>query len=104
MPANRHHVDGLLIEAVAFPMSLQRTLDLLHERSVLEDVHRLLLPLPILSADDDEVLASTPPDAQRNMVFHHSLHRLPQVTAELMNGYLFHGPDCTRNRYRMSCE
>ena len=39
--------------ALACSVSLQRTLDLLHERLVLENIKRLLLPLPVLRTDDE---------------------------------------------------
>ncbi len=86
--------------ARAFPVSLQRTLDLLHERLVLENVQSLLLPLPVLGAYHDEILPSTTPDAQRDMVFHNFHDLLPQVSAELVNRYLSHRPNGTRNRYK----
>ena len=85
--------------ALAFPMSLQRALDLLHERLVLQDVQRLLLPLPVLGADDDEILTPAPLDAERHMIFDHLLDGFPQVAAEVMDGYFSHDPDCTRNWY-----
>jgi len=72
-------------------MGLQRALDLLHERLVLKDVKRLLLPFPILGADDDEVLSPTPPDTERDMVLHHLLDRVSKVASEIVDGYLSHG-------------
>src|SRR3954454_4642816 len=84
---------------LSLPMSLQRTLDLLHQRFVLEDVQRLLLPLPILGADDDEILASAALDPQRDVIFHHPFYSLTQVAAEFMSGYLSHALNCTTNRY-----
>ena len=83
----------------ALALSLQGALDLLHEGPVLKDVEGLLLALPVLGADDNEVLSSAPPDPQRDMSLHHFLDRLPQVTAELVNRYLSHDPKCTRVRY-----
>jgi hypothetical protein len=65
-------------------MSQERALDLLHERPVLKDVQRLLLPLPVLGADDHEILPPTPLDAQREMILDNFLDRLPQVAAELV--------------------
>ena len=66
-------------------MSLQRPLDLLHERFVLKDVQRLLLPLPILGADDHEVLPTSALDSQRDVILHHLFDRLPQMATELMS-------------------
>src|SRR3954447_3018250 len=71
-------------------MSLQRPPDLLHERFVLKDVQRLLLPLPIFGADDHEVLPTPTLDAQGDVVLHHFLDRLPQVAAEFMSRHLSH--------------
>ncbi len=65
-------------------MDFQRALDLLHERLVLKDVQRLLLPLPILSADNDEIPPRAPLDAERHMVLHHLFDRLPEVASEVM--------------------
>src|SRR5436305_570272 len=70
---------------LSLPMSLQRPLDLLHERFALKDVQRLLLPLPILGTDDHEVLPTPAFDAQRDVILHHVLNRLPQVATELMS-------------------
>src|SRR5262249_9203312 len=81
----------------ALPMGLQRALDLLHERSVLQHVQRFLLPLPVLGADDHEVLPPAPPDPQGDVIHHHLLDRFPQMAAELMNGDLSHGPKCTES-------
>ena len=39
---------------------------------------QILIPFPILGADDHEILPTAPPDTQGNMVFHHFLDRLPQ--------------------------
>src|SRR3954451_11700090 len=64
--------------ACSFSMGLERALDLLHERPVLKDVESLLLPLPIRSADDDEVLTSTPLHTERDMILRHLLDRVPQ--------------------------
>jgi hypothetical protein len=84
----------------AFPVSLHRPLDLLHERLVLEYVQSLLLPLPVLGTDDDEIRPSTTLDAQRDVVVHHFLDLCPQASAELVNRYLSHEPNGTRNWYR----
>src|SRR3954462_4420558 len=75
---------------LSLPMSLQRPLDLLHERFVLEDVQRLLLPLPILGADDHEVLPTPTFDAQRNVILNHLFDCLPQVATEFMSRHLSH--------------
>src|SRR5436309_7990007 len=70
---------------LSLPMSLQRPLDLRHERLVLKDVQRLLLPLPILGTDDHEILPTSTLNAQRRVILHHFLNRLPQMAAELMS-------------------
>jgi len=80
-------------------VSLQRTLDLLHERFVLENVQRLLLSLPVLGADHDEISAAPTSDPQGDMVLRHFLDRLPQMATELLNRYLSHTPNGTRNPY-----
>jgi hypothetical protein len=65
-------------------MGLERALDLLHERPVLQDVQRFLFPLPVLGADDHEILPSAPFHPQGNMILNDFFDGLPQVAAELM--------------------
>jgi hypothetical protein len=71
-------------------MSLQRTLDLLHKRPILKDIERLPLPIPILGADDDEVLPASPFDAEGKMILDHLFDRVPEVASEVVDRHLFH--------------
>ena len=61
-----------------------------HQTTVLQDVQRFLLTLPVFSADHDKVLPGTSGDSKRFMSANALFYKLFQVIPELVYTYCFH--------------
>jgi hypothetical protein len=66
-------------------MRLLGASDFLHQRSVLEDIECLLLTLPVLGTDDDEVRAVPARDLQGLVIRDDLVDMRAQVVAELVH-------------------
>lgn len=93
LPSNTNDLIHLLFcrrVSFTFCMGFNRFSQLLHEVTVLQDVERFLLTLPVFGANHDKVLPGPPGDSERLMPANALFYKLFQVIPELVYSDCFH--------------